>query len=217
MPSSLRRFVAIAFVFLALGLALRSAPAMAIEEPHYTLVDQDGDFSLRKYAASIVAETQVAGTLEQASSTGFRRLAGYIFGDNHRVGVDSAHKGSTASEGPQTTMKIAMTAPVTTQQQGSGWTVNFTMPATYSLDSLPLPDDLRVEIRKKPETTVAVIRFSGWVDESKVASKTLLLKNWMAVHGLVADEGARLARYDPPWTLPFLRRNEILITCHKIG
>jgi len=189
---------------------------MAIEEPRYILIEQSGDFSLRRYAPVIVAQIQVPGTLEQASSTGFRRLAGYIFGDNHRAAVDS-DQGAKTPEVPATKVKIAMTAPVTTQLKGSAWTVNFTMPATYSLKALPLPDDPRVEIREKPEMTAAVIRFAGWVDESKIAAKTALLKDWMAAHKLIADEDARLARYDPPWTLPFLRRNEILIPCHKMG
>ena len=188
---------------------------MAIEEPRYILVEQDGDFSLRHYSAVIIAETQVAGTLDQASSTGFRRLAGYIFGDNHTSRINPAEKGLTAPEVPEAKIKIAMTAPVTTRQQGPGWTVNFTMPAMYSLRSLPLPDDQRVQIREKAEMTAAVIRFSGWVDEAKIATKTMLLRDWMAAQRLVADEPARLARYNPPWTLPFLRRNEILIPCHK--
>ncbi len=199
--------ITLAPIFLALGLALSPATAMAIEEPSYQQVVQDGDFSLRVYAAVIVAETDVGGSLSQASSAGFRRLAGYIFGANHPSPGDS-QKTNTVS-------KIAMTAPVTTYQHGAGWTVNFTMPARYKLAALPIPDDGRVKLREIPTLTAAVIRFSGWVDESKSAIKTAMLRAWMTAHGLVADGDPRLARYDPPWTLPFLRRNEILIPCRK--
>lgn len=189
---------------------------MATEEPRYQQLEQDGDFSLRKYAPVIIAETEVDGSLDQASSTGFRRLAAYIFGDNHSSTVHSAENAKMPpSPAPVARMKIAMTAPVTTQRQEAGWTVNFSMPTQYSLASLPIPDDGRIRLREVPELTVAVIRFSGLVYESKIAAKTALLRNWMAAHGVAADGDARLARYNPPWTLPFLRRNEILIPCHN--
>lgn len=189
---------------------------MAIEEPRYHQLKQDGDFSLRQYAPVIIAETEVDGTLDQASSTGFRRLAAYIFGDNHLPTVHSADRARTpAPAAPEAKNKIAMTAPVTTQQQGAGWTINFSMPAQYSLGGLPIPDDGRIKLREVPELTVAVIQFSGWVDESKIAAKTALLRDWMAAHGIAADGDARLARYNPPWTLPFLRRNEIQIPCRN--
>ena len=185
---------------------------MAIEEPHYKVIELDGDFSLRTYDAVIVAETDVDGTLDQASSTGFRRLAGYIFGGNHSSAADASKTSSVTAEGKT---KIAMTAPVTTHPHGAGWTVNFTLPSQYTMASLPIPDDDRVKLRAMPALTAAVIRFSGWVDEPKVATKTALLQEWMAAHGLIAVGDARLARYNPPWTLPFLRRNEILIPCRK--
>lgn len=198
MRDSLQRRLSISLAtgLLALGLALTAPTAMAIEEPSYSLVEQDGDFSLRSYAAVIVAETDVDGALDRASSAGFRRLAGYIFGGNRAAS------------------SIAMTAPVTTYRHGDGWTVDFTMPSRSTLASLPLPDDGRVKLREVPVITVAVIRFSGWVDESKFAAETATLREWMTAHGLVADGVPRLARYNPPWTLPFLRRNEILIPCH---
>ena len=189
---------------------------MAIEEPRYHLVDQDGEFSLRTYAPVIVAETEVDGTLGGASSTGFRRLAGYIFGGNRSAQGDVSEKiPMTAPVSAQAKTKIAMTAPVTTQQRGTGWTVNFTMPAQYTMATLPIPDDDRVKLREIPALSAAVIRFSGRVDESKIATKTALLREWMGGHGLLAADDARLARYNPPWTLPFLRRNEILIPCRK--
>jgi len=212
MRTSLERLFAIASICLAVGSLLRAAPAMAIEEPHYQQVAIDGDFSLRTYDPVIVAETDVDGTLDQASSTGFRRLAGYIFGGNHSAAGDPSKPTAISADGKT---KIAMTAPVTTHSHGAGWTVNFTMPAQYTMASLPVPDDARVKLREIPALTAAVIRFSGWVDGSKVATNTALLQEWMAAHGLIAVGDARLARYNPPWTLPFLRRNEILIPCRK--
>ena len=212
MPTSVQRLLVVAWVCLAIGLALWATPVMAIEEPRYQQVIEDGDFSVRSYEPVIVAETDVDGTLDQASSTGFRRLAGYIFGNNHPSAGDH---GKAPSQTADDKTKIAMTAPVTTQPHGTGFTVNFTMPAQYTRSSLPIPDDDKVKLREIPAYTAAVIRFSGWVDGSKIAAKTALLQEWMVAHGLIAVGDARLARYNPPWTLPFLRRNEILIPCRK--
>jgi hypothetical protein len=221
MRNSLQRRSASALVpaSLALGLALSPATAMAIEEPSYQQVEQDGDFEVRVYATMIVAETDVTGSLDHASSVGFRRLAGYIFGANHPSRGDSvdSNKAKTTTPGTvESKTKIAMTAPVTTYRNGAGWTVNFTMPVQYTMAGLPIPDDDRVKVREIPELMAAVITFSGWVDESKIATKTAMLRDWMMTHGLVANGDPRLARYNPPWTLPFLRRNEILIPCRKV-
>ena len=146
---------------------------MAIEEPRYLQVEQDGDFSLRTYAPVIVAETDVDGTLDQASSAGFRRLAGYIFGGNRPSAGDPS---KTIPGAADAKTKIAMTAPVTTHPHAGGWTVSFTMPSQYSMATLPIPDDERITLREIPELTATVISFSGWVDETKIESKTALLR-----------------------------------------
>jgi hypothetical protein len=185
---------------------------MAIEEPRFETLKVSQDFSVRRYEARIVAETEVDGTLSSASSTGFRRIAGYIFGKNK-----SASGSST----------IAMTAPVSVEAPGGRWSdgtavttthanrwrIEFTMPKQYTLATLPAPVDPSVKLREIPPRTVAVLRFSGWTSAEKTAAKTAELRNWMTAQGLRAVGTAELARYNPPWTLPFLRRNEILIPC----
>jgi hypothetical protein len=200
------RLAAVLFLWAclaAVGVCLEPETAMAIEEPRFQTLTEDGDFSLRRYAPMIIAETEVPGSLDRASSTGFRRIAGYIFGDN-RAAPDTP-------AAPHAAEKIAMTAPVTTVPAGTGWRVNFVMPAEYTMSTLPRPNDASVRLKELPAGSMAVIRFSGLVDVDKIAAKTALLREWMAKRHLEAAGEARLARYNPPWTLPFLRRNEILI------
>ena len=188
---------------------------MATEEPRYQSLLQDGAFSVRLYGPRILAETEVAGSLEEASSAGFRHIAAYIFGRNHaRSGHGSERIAMTApvtvEAKPQ---KIAMTAPVTVEQSEGRWRMEFAMPSGYTLATLPLPDDPQVTLREVPEQKVAAIHFSGLVGAAKMRRRTDELRAWMTEHGLVAGGAPQLARYNPPWTLPFLRRNEILIPC----
>jgi hypothetical protein len=201
----------------ALGLALLPVTAMAIEEPKFDVASKDGDFELRQYAPMIVAETFVDGSQDDASSRGFKAIAGYIFGDNKRanpsVGNGAEKIAMTAPvtlEKQDASQKIAMTAPVTLEQQGNRWRVHFVMPSQYKMSDLPKPNSDSVALREIPGRKVAVMRFSGFVGEDKVATKTAELRNWIAARGMSVAGPAQLARYDPPWALPFMRRNEIL-------
>ncbi|QKM61557.1 heme-binding protein [Polynucleobacter arcticus] len=192
---------------------------MATEEPKYTLLEKSEPFELRAYAPRIVAEVQVSGDLDAASSQGFRLIAAFIFGKNQvsekiamtaPVGIESGDQSKSA--------KIAMTAPVLTEGSKSpdvnaknAWTVSFVMPAEYTLDSLPKPLDSQVKIRQVPAEKRAVITFSGFYNEEKVLEKTQALRDWMKSQNLRAIGEPQFARYNPPWTLPFMRRNEVMI------
>ncbi|MCB6180150.1 heme-binding protein [Rhodobacter sp. Har01] len=185
---------------------------MAIEEPKFSLALKDGAFELRDYAASVVAEVAVTGNQDEAGRRGFRLLAGYIFGGNKArqkiamtAPVTKIPKGQT----------IAMTAPVTQiagKDQGGGeWLVRFTMPASYQLADLPLPNDPAVSLHAQPPARLAVLRFSGLAGEAKVAEATRRLLAWLGSRGLVALGPSQVARYNPPWTPWFLRRNEVMV------
>jgi hypothetical protein len=199
---------------LTFSAALAALPAMAaIEEPSFETVKQSGDFEIRRYAPMIVAETVVEGSLGGASSDGFRLIAGYIFGNN----ISPTGKGSekVAMTAPVTMEaapgRIAMTAPVTTEAEGSRFRMHFVMPSKYTMATLPKPGDDRVKLREVPAKKMAVVRFSGFAGEGKVKEKTDELLAWVRAEGLEPAGAAQLARYDPPWTLPFLRRNEVLV------
>ena len=171
---------------------------MAIEEPKFELLEQSAPFELRQYSPLIVAEVQVDGDLDEASSKGFRLIADYIFGNN---------RAATGSN-----KKIAMTAPVTVQKTSTQWLVRFVMPSQYTLSSLPVPNNDQITLREVPSRKMAVITFSGLAWESRTTKKTEELLSWLTSKHLKPVGSPELARYNPPWTLPFLRRNEVMVS-----
>ena len=187
---------------------------MATEEPKFEILTKDGDFELRRYAPMIVAETLVSGSQDEASNRGFRIIAGYIFGDNKSVHAAAEKIAMTAPvllEKQDAGKKIDMTAPVTMDKIGDRWRVHFVMPAQYKIADLPTPNNPAILLRKISASKYAVLRFSGFAGEEKVAAKTKELTDWVIARGHAAINAPQLARYDPPWTLPFMRRNEILV------
>ena len=214
-------------VLLTIALLLSGA-AMATEEPKYTVLKQTEDFELRRYESQLVAQTWVSGDQDAASRAGFKVLADYIFGNNTAPSGESSKISMTAPvamqfEAKQSTtkknggsQKIAMTAPVSIkqehqQQNDSKWRVQFTMPSQYSMQTLPKPNNPNIEIIEVPPQTYGVIKFSGLAGAEKVAAKTAELQSWMQMQKLNIIGTPELARYNPPWTLPFMRRNEVMI------
>ncbi|MGP4714541.1 MULTISPECIES: SOUL family heme-binding protein [unclassified Psychrobacter] len=209
-----------AAIYVSLGsLLFLSGAAMAVEEPDYTVLSQDDDFELRRYAPQLVAQTWVTGDQKDAGNKGFKVLADYIFGNNTAPSGESSKISMTAPvkmQSPQAgaSQKIAMTAPVTMQenQQTDGkWRVRFVMPSQYTMQTLPKPNNSAVSIIEVPAQTYGVIKFSGLTGETKVARKTEELNTWMQNQNLTLTSQPEMARYNPPWTLPFMRRNEIMI------
>ncbi|WP_265090165.1 SOUL family heme-binding protein [Psychrobacter alimentarius] len=191
---------------------------MAIEEPNYTVLSQIDNFELRHYDAQLVAQTWVSGDQDTASRQGFKILADYIFGNNTAPSGESSKISMTApvtmqsdNLNEQASQKIAMTAPVSMQQDDDKWRVQFTMPSKYTMQTLPKPNNPDIEIVEMPAQTYGVIKFSGLASSKKVAKKTEALKSWMQAQKLMVIGTPELARYNPPWTLPFMRRNEVLI------
>lgn len=200
---------------------------MAIEEPAFDLIEKTDNIQLRQYRPVIVAETFVDGDMSAASNAGFRLIADYIFGNNlsARSGSDKpsekiAMTAPVSVEPAATSEKIAMTAPVNVEPQGDStggvmsskrWRVQFTMPAAYTMETLPKPRNPSVMLREVPGKRIAVLVFSGFSGEEKSQQKTDELLAWLKSKNLSAVGTPQLARYNPPWTLPFLRRNEILI------
>jgi len=194
---------------LLFSLLLAVAPvAAAIEEPKFELLSREGDMEVRRYANTIVAEVVVGGDLETASNRGFRLVAGYIFGGNRAVSQVSA------APSPE---KIAMTAPVVAVPEdrrslegANRWRVQFVMPSKYTMATLPQPNNPAVTLREIPGQRVAAVRFSGFMSEAKVEAKAQELLAWLGKRGLKTVGAPRLLRYDPPWTLPFMRRHEVV-------
>jgi hypothetical protein len=185
---------------------------MAIEEPKYTLTEESGEFELRAYAPMIVAETMVSGSLGKASNAGFRLIADYIFGNNiSRAGGNEKISMTAPVTVEPKSEKINMTAPVSAEKAGEQWRIHFVMPSQYSLETLPTPNNPAVTLREVSASNYAVIRFSGFVGEGKTAEKTAELMEWLENKGIGPIGKPQLARYNPPWTLPFFRRNEVMV------
>lgn len=192
---------------------------MATEEPNYTVLSQMDDFELRRYDKQLVAQTLVSGDQDSASREGFKVLADYIFGNNTAATGGSSKISMTApvtmqpnnKKSDSESQKIAMTAPVSMQQDDGKWRVQFTMPSQYTMQTLPKPNNPNITITEVPAQTYGVIKFSGLAGSKKVATKTEELQSWMQTQNLTITGEPELARYNPPWTLPFLRRNEVMI------
>jgi len=185
---------------------------MAIEEPNYTVIETSEEFELRAYAPMIVAETLVSGTLDGAAAAGFKLIGGYIFGDNTSSSSVNDKISMTAPVSMQLQPeKINMTAPVSMQQKDGQWLVHFVMPEKYTLDTLPTPNNPAVMLREIPARNYAVMRFSGFTGAIKVDKKITELMMWLKDKGIKPIGEPEMARYNAPWSLPFMRRNEIMV------
>ena len=195
--------------------------AMAIEEPHYDVIVSHSPFEVRHYAPTLIAQTVVDGDMDTASSKGFRLIADFIFGNNLAVGSDQAAK--IAMTAPVTvepqSSKIAMTAPVTVEPQSSDtsvaganqWRIHFVMPSQYTLANIPKPKNSAVTLHELPRKYMVVHRYSGFNTQARVQEKTDDALAWAKQQSLKVVGTPQLSRYDPPWTLPMFRRNEIMV------
>ncbi|MEH6607935.1 MAG: heme-binding protein [Halioglobus sp.] len=163
--------------------------ANSTEEPKFELLTKVGTVEIRQYAPTIQAVTATP----DRSGGGFRRLAGYIFGGN------------------ESDQSIAMTAPVQETMGSANGEMAFTMPSEYSMDDLPDPKDENVTLRPVPERTMAVMVFSGRANDAKAEKKWVELEAILNDESITTVSDPMLNQYNPPWTLPFLRRNEVMV------
>lgn len=207
---------------------------MATEEPKFQLLSKHDHIELRRYPAFVVAETFVEGDMDAASGKGFRAIADYIFGNNVAAG-SAPEKASekiamtapvTMEPVPVVSQKIAMTAPVAMEplpnagqagqlpqslQGAKRWRMHFVMPASYTLNTLPKPNNPAVQLREVSAKTWAVLTYSGFNTEAGIQQRTDELVAWLADKKMKTIGSPQLARYNPPWTLPMFRRNEIML------
>jgi hypothetical protein len=213
LANSLRLCKILSLVTILLCPMITARDTMAIEEAKYTVIEKDGPFEVRQYGPQIVAETFVQGDFEKVGNEGFRRLYGYISGENRKkesISMTAPVSQEASSE------KIAMTAPVGQERVGGTWRITFVMPSAYTMETLPEPLDSRVILREIPEQLMAAMRYSGtWGRERYEERKARLLEG-------IQDRGLRptgepvFARYNPPFMPWFLRRNEVLIPVERV-
>jgi len=177
------------------------------EEQKYTVERKFPKFEVRRYEPCVFADVIVNGDFESAGSAGFRPLIGYISGNNK----PNSKIAMTAPVVQQPVFKIAMTSPVLQQSAGQENIVSFVMPAGMMLDALPIPSSSKVSLREVPEQLVAVSRFSGRWTMPIYLKHVAELESRIAEFGFKSNGSPRFARFDPPWTPWFMRRNEIQI------
>jgi hypothetical protein len=196
----------VALLLVVAGLA-GSEDAVAIEEAAYQVELAEGDMEIRVYAPHIMADVYFAD-FEEAQDRGFGVLFRYISGAN-RSQADIVMTAPVTQE--PVSEKIAMTAPVAQQQTEQGWRFSFMMPAAYTMETIPQPENEAVTLRAVPERRMAAIRYSGLWTRSGFEDHKAELEAWLAARDLTVTGAAIWARYNAPWTPWFLRRNEVLI------
>lgn len=193
-------------VFIICGIL--AGPIMSdVEQAKYQVIDSQDNIEVRQYEPAIAAEVNVAGDREDAINEGFKLLADYIFGNNQ----SSSEVAMTAPVIQQLGQEIAMTAPVTSQNNGSDWKVRFIMPSEYTMQTIPKPNNPEVKLLETKGKTFAVISFSGSPDDEDLKTRESELQEFIKSQNLKSISKPVYAFYNPPWTLPPLRRNEVMI------
>lgn len=173
----------------------------------YSVVETKDGYEIRNYEPYVLAETPMK---DESGNGGFRELFAYISGANSGS-TKLAMTVPVLQSGREAGQKLAMTAPVLQTQSGAGGVMAFVMPPGMKLEDLPQPTSPRVTLRAVPGLKAAVLRFSGWSSQAKVQKKTRELTAAMERDGLRPAAAPVAAFYNPPFTAPFMRRNEVLI------
>jgi hypothetical protein len=187
---------------------------MSTEQPRYDVLERIGDnVEIRQYGPRVAAETIVdTSKSDNARGDAFRLIAGYIFGAN-KTREKFAMTSPVEISSPGT--EIARTTPVEVNKTDAGSVMRFFMPSKYSIEQLPEPSDPRVKLTQMPSTTVAALRFSGSTGDSAVTTRTgELIRALQPTKWKVAGLATAFF-YNPPWTIPFLRTNEVVIPVTK--
>jgi hypothetical protein len=197
-------------LLIVFGLASPFGINLGTEQPKYRVIETlGGGVEVREYVERIAAEVTVdTHTASEARSDGFNILAGYIFGKNkQRQSIAMTSPVEINSKG----RSIAMTSPVEVNARGGSMTMRFFTPAAYSMAELPEPTDPRVKLVVVPPVTVAVLRYSGSTMDANTKAKTARLLDVLQSSKWKLAGPSKAFFYNPPWTIPFLRRNEVLV------
>lgn len=178
------------------------------EEAKYSVLYTENNIQIRQYQELLIAQTQSKGDYEESSSSAFKLLAAYIFGENQsqeKIEMTIPVLQKNQSE------KIEMTVPVYQQENSDAWTMTFVLPSKYTLETIPIPLNKNIELKLVPAKKVATIRYTGFINSKKIKDHADQLLSWLENNGYTSISEPYSAGYDPPWTIPFLRRNEVQI------
>ena len=202
-----RRKIIILIVATILVGALATGPIMSnVETPSYKVIQSKGKIEIREFDPMVIAEVQVVGRRKDAISSGFKLLADYIFGNN----ISQENIGTAATIQRPASEKIAMTAPVQQQLANNSWLVSFVMPSEYNLEDLPKPKNVEVKLKNVPVKRFVTIQFSGTSSDENLAKHKKLLVEFIKTNSISVTGTSKYAFYNPPWTLPLMRRNEVM-------
>ena len=191
-------------LFLIVGVL--AGPVISnVEKPDYKIIQSEQNIEIRQYDPMIIAEVEVDGKREDAIRDGFRLIADYIFGNN------TVEQNISMTAPVQQKEKIAMTSPVQQQLAGKSWQISFVMPSEYSMESLPVPNNNRVRLKEILAKKFVVIEFSGSNSNENVIGHENQLMKYIKANQINIIGSPKYAFYNAPWTLPFLRRNEVMI------
>jgi hypothetical protein len=194
-------------VLITIGLASWGPIMSNVEKPDYGVTLSKNNIEIREYKPMITASVRVSGERKEAIRKGFRLVADYIFGNN----AISTKIAMTAPVEQRESQKIAMTAPVQQQLDGQSWEISFVMPKEYSINTLPTPKNSEVTLAEIASKQFVVIKFSGRNTDSNIEDYTNQLEKFAADNSIQTIGSPKYAFYNPPWTLPFLRRNEVML------
>ena len=202
-----RRKIIILIVATILVGALVTGPIMSnVETPSYKVIQSKGKIEIREFDPMVIAEVQVVGRRKDAISSGFKLLADYMFGNN----ISQENIDTTATIQQPASEKIAMTAPVQQQLANDSWLVSFVMPSEYNLEDLPKPKNIEVKLKNVPVKRFVTIQFSGTSSDENLAKHKKLLVEFIKTNSISVTGTSKYAFYNPPWTLPLMRRNEVM-------
>ncbi len=178
-----------------------------VEQAQYIVLKKEQDYEIREYKARIVAQTTVEGSYDESLNKGFTIIAGYIFGGN----TTQQKIAMTAPVTEQASEKVAMTAPVLASLEGNSRVISFVMPSSYTVQTLPVPNDARVILKELPSQKIAVVRFSWFRSEERVVEMQNALLTSLVRDGVQAVGVPTYAGYNAPWTPPWMNRNEVMV------
>ena len=203
-------------IFFGTFLCCITLNTMALEKPDYEILYEDGNIEYRLYEPYLVAQTEVSmdDNYNSASNEGFRRLFKYITGSNTSE-VDIAMTAPVQMSMDDSGQKIDMTAPVQQIENKNFLQVAFMLPSKFDMKNAPIPTDDRVTIKQIPARIMAVIRYSGrWTEKNRSKYEYRLREN-LELHAITAISQTETAAYNPPFTPPFMRRNEIMLEVER--
>ncbi len=184
-----------------------------VEQTKYSLLEKKNGYEIREYPAHIVAQTEAKGSFGEAMNSGFSIVAGYIFGGNIKKEPIAMTAPVLAEQGEarKVSENIAMTAPVVAKTEGDLLTISFGMPSSYTLETLPTPNDPRVKIVMVPAKKYAVLRFSGYRSNARIKKMQEKLLLALTRDKIEVQGNPAYAGYNAPGTPPWMTRNEVLV------